>query len=182
MRGAWLWPSLVVLTLLGGVVLAELPFYDDGPGSVVAGILIAGFANLIAVAIVAPILARALRRRRPDLPRVVAGDYAGSALVLLVFAGFVIGGLIHRPLVRATEADRVALAEAVRRYVRAQAPEHVPYLAQADSIRLGAEYYRACVPGPRPRRYLCLFVRTDQRPAGVTLDGDQISNSAYGGT
>lgn len=179
MRGAWLWPSLVVLTVVDGVVLAELPFYGEGPRGVAPGILIAGFLNLVAVAIVAPFVARRLRRRRPDLPRVIAGEYAGTALIWGVAAIFLAGGLLHRPAVMAAEEDRVALSLAVQTYVGAQAPEHLPYLAQADSIKLSDEFYRACVPGPQPRRFLCLFVETDQRPAGVTLDGDRVPNSAY---
>ena len=35
------------------------------------------------------------------------------------------------------------------------------------------------VPGPDPARWLCLFVRTSQRPAGVTLDPDRSPNDAY---
>jgi 4-amino-4-deoxy-L-arabinose transferase-like glycosyltransferase len=179
MRGAWLWPTLLVLTVLDGVLLYELPFYEEGPGTVAAGILIAGFANLAAVALVAPLLGRLLRRRRPDLPRVIADEYAGTALVWALAAAFVVGGLAHRPAVRAAQDDRNALFAAVQRYVAEQAPEHEPYLAQADEIKLADDFYRACVPGPRPRRYLCLFVETDQRPPGLRRDGDQVPNSAY---
>ena len=38
--------------------------------------------NLILVAVVAPLLALWLRRRRPDLPKVVAQDTTGTALVV----------------------------------------------------------------------------------------------------
>jgi hypothetical protein len=179
MRGAWLWPTLIVLTVLEGVLVHELPFYGDGPGSVAAGILVAGFANLFVVAILAPLAGRILRRRRPDLPRVIAGEYAGLALVWLLAAGFLTGGLLHRPAVRAEDEDRSALFAALHRYVSAEAPEHEPYLGRADYIKLSDDFYRACVPGEESRRFLCLFVETDQRPAGVRLDGDEIPNSAY---
>ena len=48
-----------------------------------------------------------------------------------------------------------------------------------DAMRVEEDLYRSCVPGPDPARWLCLFVTTEQRPAGVTLDGDQASNAAY---
>ena len=81
MRGAWLWPSFIVLTLAEGVALDVLPITGDGPGGVLPGVLLAGFANLILIAVVAPLAGHRLRRRRPDLPRVVAQNYAGTALL-----------------------------------------------------------------------------------------------------
>ena len=54
-----------------------LPISGDGPGGVLPGVLLAGFANLILIAAVAPLAGHWLRRRRPDLPRVVAQNYAG---------------------------------------------------------------------------------------------------------
>src|SRR5919107_3404528 len=95
--GAWQWPAFVALTLADGVVLPKLPFYEGGPGSVFAGVLLSGFANLFAVAVLAPLAARALRRRRPDLPRLVARDYAGTALIAALFLAMLGGGLAHRP-------------------------------------------------------------------------------------
>ena len=179
MRGAWLWPTFAVVTLGEAVLLNELPFYDGGPGGFVPGFLIAGFANLAVVAILAPLLGRRLRRRRPDLPKLIANDYAGTTLVWGLAAVFVAAGLAHRPAVRAEQEDRSALFAAVHTYVSAQAREYEPYLGQADSIRLAPDFYRACVPGPDSGRPLCLFVETDQRPAGVRRDGDRIPNAAY---
>ena len=46
------------------------------------GVLLAGFANLILIAAVAPLAGHRLRNRRPDLPRVVAQNYAGTALLV----------------------------------------------------------------------------------------------------
>src|SRR4051794_2061750 len=52
MRGAWQWPAFGALTLLDAILLTQLPFYDDGPGTIVAGVLVAMFFNLLAVAVV----------------------------------------------------------------------------------------------------------------------------------
>ncbi|MGB2711931.1 MAG: hypothetical protein WBC33_10475, partial [Conexibacter sp.] len=90
LRGAWLAPLLVVLTLGDAVLLHVRPLAGDGRTELVAGLLLASFLNLVAVAALAPFAALALRRVRPDLPRVVARDYAGVLLVLLVSAGLLV--------------------------------------------------------------------------------------------
>jgi hypothetical protein len=46
-----------------------------------------------------------------------------------------------------------------------------------DLIQLEPEYFRACVPRATPSRWLCLFVSTDQQPAGLRLDPSQVSNA-----
>jgi len=179
MRGAWLWPSFVALTLADGILLTRLPFYGDGPGGVVPGVLLAGFANLFCVAVLAPLVGRRLRRRRPDLPKLIADDYAGTALVCLLAAGLLTAGLLHRPAVREEQADRRAQLAAVQGYVRTRSPEYRPGLALADAMRLKSDLYRTCVPGPDPKRWLCLFVETDQNPAGLSLDPDRAPNDAH---
>jgi hypothetical protein len=179
MRGAWLWPSFVVLTVLEGIALEVLPVAGDGPGGVVPGVLLAGFANLIGVATVAPLAGRRLRRRRPDLPRVIADNYAGTALLCAIAVGILALGLLHRPSVLAEQQARRAQLGAVHAYVVAQAPEYRAGIALADSMRLQEDYYRTCVPGPDPKRWLCLFVNTRQHPAGVSLDHDRAPNATY---
>ena len=179
MRGAWLWPAFVVLTLAGGLVLLELPFYDAAPDDLYGTLLVAGVLNLVAVALVAPFVARLLRRRRPELPRDVSRNYAGTALVCAVAALLVLGGVLHRPAVRAQERDAAAQFSAVRNYVERQEPGFRAGLAQADTLRLGDDLYRTCVPGPDPRKPLCLMVTTDQAPAGVSRDPDRTPNAAF---
>src|SRR3954447_26603240 len=94
MRGAWQWPTFGVLTVADTVLITRLPFHEDGPDALGA-VLLAGFFNLLAVGVAAPFLGMLLRRRRRDLPAVVARDYAGTALLALVTAGLVAGGLAH---------------------------------------------------------------------------------------
>ena len=170
MRGAWLWPAFFGLTLVDGILVTELPPYEGTPPGLPGGILLAGFANLLLLAVVAPFAGRVLRRRRPDLPRPIAYDYAGTALLAGLTAAILAAGLAHRPAVAAEERDEAALAAAVRGYVRAHAPEWEPGLAAAHAQKLKANSYRACVPGPDPRRWLCLIVDTDRRPAAVHRD------------
>jgi hypothetical protein len=179
MRGAWLWPAFVVLTLAEGVVLQVLPISGDGPGGVFPGVLLAGFANLIVVAALTPLAGARLRRRRQDLPRPVADNYAGTALLAALAVAIVAGGLIHRPAVLAAKDDLRAQQAAVHDYVITQAPKYAPGIALADPLRVEDDLYRTCVPGRDPSRWLCLYVNTTQRPAGVTLDSDSTPNSSY---
>jgi hypothetical protein len=179
LAGAWMWPAFALLTVVDGFVLALLPFYGEGPGGFVPALLLAGFLNLLVVAVFAPLGGRVLRRRRPDLPRLVASDYAGAWMLATIAALLLAGGIVHRPSVAATGDDERAVGAAVHDYVLAQAREYRGGLDAIDAMRLEPDYYRACVPGADPRRWLCLFVGTDQRPAGVTRDTDQAPNSVY---
>jgi len=176
MRGAWLWPAFSALTAIDGALIALLPPYDEAPREFIGGALLAGFANLAAIAVLAPLGGHMLRRRRPDLPRVVANDYAGTALVLAIAMLLLVAGLVHRPAVSAERGDQAAMLTAVRGFVTSQAAEWQPGLERLDAVRLAPDVYRACVPGDDPRRSLCLIVDTDQRPAGVTRDNSMEPN------
>jgi hypothetical protein len=178
MRGAWQWPAFFASTLVDGAVLDRLPFYGDGPGSFVGGVLLAGFLNLVAVAVLAPLSGRLLRRRRPDLPRLVASNYAGTALVTLLALLLVGGGLAHRPAAAAGAQDRLRVLGSVHRFVLAEQPALGSRLGSTDVLQLESRLYRACVPKPQPSRWLCLFVSTEQSPPGVTLDHDEEANDA----
>ena len=179
MRGAWQWPAFGVLTLLDGLVLLELPFYDRGPGTLVGALLLAGFANLVAVAVVAPLAGRRVRRHRPDLPRLVANDYAGTVALIAVALALVVGGILHRPAVNAERAELAAVAASTHEYVVSQEPGYRAGRTSIDAMRVEDELYRSCVPGEDPQRWLCLFVTTDQTPPGVTEDPDRAPNAVY---
>ena len=179
MRGAWQWPAFGVLTVLDALLLTQLPFYEEGPGTFVGGVLVATFFNLLAVAVVGPLLGLRLRRRRPDLPRVIAADYASTAVLLVICAGLLAGGLLHRPALAAERADVAAVASSTHDYVVRHASQYRDGLAAMDAMRVEEDLYRSCVPGPDLRRWLCLFVTTDQRPPGVTEDPDRAGNAVY---
>jgi hypothetical protein len=179
LRGAWQWPAFIGLTLIDGVLLSVLPPYEGGPPAVFPGVLLAAFVNLLAIAVVAPLCGLALRRRRPDLPRFIASDYAGTWLLLAITAAFLVGGLAHRGAAAAENARENAVARAMHDYVVSSAPEYTAGLRHIDAIKLEPGRYRTCVPGPDERHSLCLFVTTDQHPPGVTRDTSQEPNSIF---
>lgn len=179
MRGAWLWPAFGLATVAGALVLELLPVWGDGPGGLVPALLLSATLNLVVMALLAPVGGLALRRRRRDLPRAVAADYAGTALLGALFAGLVIGGLAHRDDLQADEVARERQAFAVARFVRAQEPAFAHSLASMDVLRVEPSMFRTCIPGQDPERPLCLFVRTDQDPPAVTRDPDRAPNQAY---
>jgi hypothetical protein len=179
LRGASQWPAFVLFTLVEAILLNELPLAGDGPGGLLPGVLLAGFANLFVVAVLAPLGGRLVRRRAADLPKPIATDFAGTALLAAGALVVLAGGLLHRPAVTELRADQAARRLAVATYVKSQAREYEKFLTAADTVQLSDDLFRTCVPGPDPKRPLCLFVETDQRPAGVTRDPDRTPNSNF---
>lgn len=178
LRGAWQWPVFVVLTVVDGVLLQLQPPYGSGPGGLLPGLLLAGFANLLLVAVVGPLVGRGLlRRRRPDLPRMVADDYAGAAAMCTLAVVIVLAGVAHRPALASGAEERRAVFGAVQAYVRAHAPAYTGALDRADALRLDEHYYRACVPSLIPRRALCLLVDTSGPAARLEHDTDETPNA-----
>ena len=178
-RGALQWPLFVALTVADALILGWLPIAGDGGTAFVPALLLAFFFNLLAVAVVAPLVSMRLRRRRRDLPKVIADDYAGTVLLGVVTLGFVVGGLIHRPALQDAERDFVAQQQTARRFIATRAPQEFRgRVAESDTILLGEDYFRTCVPGPNPRRWFCVFVNTDENPPGVTVDTSRVSNAA----
>ena len=133
--------------------------------------------NLFAVALLAPPAGALVRRFRRDLPWVIARDYAGTGLLVLMSLALLAGGLIHRSAVLAERADQRAMVTAVHDYVLTSEPEFAPGLGSIDAMRLEPEHYRACVYGSE-KRPICVFVNTDQTPAGVRRDPSRDPNHA----
>jgi len=174
-----MWPAFVALTVADALLLHQLPIATDGV-DVVPALLLAGFLNLVVVAVAAPLAGRLLRRRRPDLPRAVAADDAGAVLLAAVAGVLLVGGLLHRPAVERAERDLRVQAAAARAFLVTSAPAAVrARLARADTIRLAGGFYRTCVPEGQPRRAFCVFVRTTQDPPVVRLDPDRSPNAEY---
>ena len=176
LRGALLWPAFALMTAVDALLLTRLPVYGTGPDGTVPAVLLSAAINLVCVAIVSPLGARAVRRRRPDLPRPVAADLAATAGLGVLALGLVVAGLAHRSEVRDERRAYAAQVTAVARYVHAQAPQYAENLRSLDSVRLGKDQYRTCVPSDDPDRWLCLIVDTDQEPPGVSRDSDATPN------
>jgi hypothetical protein len=177
-RGAWQWPTFAAAVAGEAVLLHLLPI-SDGTG-VVAAVLLAGFLNLAILAGAGPLTGIAVRRRRPDLPRVVARDYAATGLMVMAAAVIVGLGIAHRPALRAAAAAFRAQSDAVRSYVKLHASDdYRRRIDGADTWRLDANLYRTCVPGADPARRLCLIVNTAISPPGITIDPNMAPNSTY---
>jgi hypothetical protein len=176
LRGAWQWPTFIGRTLVDAAAIAVLPFYGDGPDAPGA-FLLALFFNLVAVAAVGPLAGLLLARRRPDLPRIVARDYGGTAALATVAVALLAAGVAHRSTLAADRADERAALAGVHAYVISQAPAYRAGLASIDAVQVTPDLYRACVPGPA--RWLCLYVKTDQDPPGIAVDGDRTPNGGY---
>jgi hypothetical protein len=164
-----------------GFLVHALPISGDRT-PVVGGLLLAGVLNLLAVAGVGPVLGTLIRRRRGDLPVVIARDYAGRALIVVVAGALALLGLGNQGRV---DAQRRALGEqasAVRLYIETQAP--VVYRERidlADTAVVDANLFRTCVPGDAQAPWLCVFVDTTQDPPGVTVDPSREPNSTFVG-
>ncbi len=176
LRGATMWP-VFTLCLVGEIVVLELlPLSGDATDPVDA-FIVAGFLNVVVVAVLGPLASTLLRRRRPDLPRVVARDYAGTAL-LVALAVVLLGlGLAHRPAALRERRSYQAQSDALRMYVAHQAPaSYRGNVNRADSIRIDSGLYRSCVPSNDPQQALCLFIDTSESPPGVRLDSNRAPN------
>jgi hypothetical protein len=179
LRGAMLWPAFVVAVLVDAVLLDRLPVSGDAGPGLFAAVLLAGFLNLGLVAVAAPLAGHWLRRRRPEMPTVIATDRAGAVLLAAACALVAVLGLMHRSTVRAAREDLRAQAAQARRFVLSQAPREFQANADhLDTVKEGHDLYRTCVAGPDPDRAFCVFVNTDQSPPGVTRDPDQRPNAA----
>ena len=82
-----------------------------------------GAANLFAIVVLAAPVTLGLRRARPDLPKVVARDYSGTAAMCAITAVLLITGLVNRAHV---QSDHNAMTDAIKRaqaYVGDRAPD-----------------------------------------------------------
>jgi hypothetical protein len=172
-RGAWLWPAFVAAVVVDAAIGHLRPASGDSES--IAGAALAGLAlNLLAVLLLSRPLGALLRRFRPDLPGVVARNYAGTSVVLAVTVILLAVGLAHHASI---VSDQAAMRDAT---VRAQA--FIGDRAPADfrrNVRLSSTFaiqpgsvYRTCVPSQRGNRTYCVIVRT-QLPfqRSVRFDG-----------
>jgi hypothetical protein len=160
LRGAWLAPLVVLLTVADALLIHWRPLAGDGPTDFFAALLLASFLNLVAIAALAPFVGMVWRRLQPELPIVVARDRAGVGLVLLVTAGLIAGGALHHgTVVRNGDAAADAHARAIA-WIGTYAP--APYrrhLALADTVAIvPGSLYRTCAPDLASGRAWCVIV------------------------
>jgi hypothetical protein len=160
-RGAWMWQTFLILTAVDAVIGHALP--PSGESQTLLGAALAAcFLNLIAIVLFSVPVGAALRRRRPDFPKVVARDYGGTAAVVAVSAALLTAGLVHRPSVL---AHRSAMQDAVSRaqaWIGDRAPaefrRNIEYVSTV-AIEPGS-IYRTCVPSINDRRRMyCVVVK-----------------------
>jgi len=178
LRGAAMWPTFVLCVVLDTVLLHVLPISGAATG-VSNAFIEAGFFNLVAVAVLGPLLGLGLRRLRPDLPRVVANNDAGAVMLLLIAVAVLGGGLLNRPAVQAADGSFRAQGQALVRYVSGHAPALRRNLPHADTVQLATTLYRTCVPADDPPTALCLFIDTAHSPPSVRRDTDTDPNWRY---
>ena len=187
LRGAWMWPTFVAITLVDGVILHLLPPVSTGIG-IVPAILLATFGNLVLIGAVAPWLARRTWKRRPAAepgapPRAqleVLSDRIGTGLLLATVVGVLAAGLAARPTVVSETEDTERNAEAFRELVLSRGDDElIRNLETANTVRLGEDFFRTCVARDDRERYFCAFVDTSRNPPDVDVDGSAEPNSVY---
>jgi hypothetical protein len=159
-RGAWLWPAFVVGAVLDGVIAVVRPFIGDTqslPGGILAGLIL----NLLAVLLCSRIFGGLLRRRRGDMPALVARNYGGTLAIGLVSAVLLAAGLARHPgIVERQHALRDAVVRAA-----AYIGDHAPATFRANASRTdtfvieAGSLYRTCVPSQDGRRSYCVIVK-----------------------
>jgi hypothetical protein len=193
LRGAWMWPTFIALTLADGFLLHLLPPVKLGVTragmTVIFGIIVATFGNLILVGVVAPWLARrlearaaaeggALRSAPPQVRRDVLQDRVGTALLAVGLVGVVAAGLGSRPVVVSETNATEENADAVRSFVEHTGDEElIRNLETANTVKLGEGFFRTCVARDDRRRAFCLYVDTNRKPARVRRDPSNTPNS-----
>jgi hypothetical protein len=192
LRGATQWPAFVVLTIVDGAVLDQLPPVSTTGLNFIEGVLIATFANLFLVGAVAPWLARRLAERRAvalatagappptDAERDVLQDRTATALLLIGLVAVIVSGLANRPLIVSETDATEANAKALSRYVeRSGNDELARNLDTANTIRLGEGYFRNCIAHDERDGFFCVFIDTRKAPPEVVRDPSAEPNTVY---
>jgi hypothetical protein len=163
LRGAWLWPTFIVLTVADAAVIHDLPL-SGNYASWVSGWLLGAVLSLIGIVALTRPLGAAVRWLRPDMPRVVARNYAGALITLAVSLALLAGGVAHQHVIAAENfafQDATARAQA---YIGDHAPQAVQRnLRQLDTMEVQApKIYRTCVSDVTQTYDYCVVVNRSQ--------------------
>jgi hypothetical protein len=178
LRGAWMWPSFMAVTLLDGVLLHALPPVRDGV-DLIPAILIATFANLVLIGAVGPWLARRIWKRRPAAaptapPKAqfeVLSDRIGTGLLAAGVLGVLAAGLSARPLVVAETDERERAAEKLFQYVQAHGDEEMRRnLEASDTVKYADGYFRSCIPDDERDSWTCFVLDATREEATIRKD------------
>lgn len=161
-RGAWLWPAFAAVTILDALLGRALPPSGDTQSLVGAG-LVACFLNLLGIVLLGRLFGAILRRRRRDLPRIVARDYGGTTAIVTIAAVLLAAGLInHSTVIEHQQAKRDAIVRA-EAWIGDHAPaEFRSHMALVDTYAIEpGSIYRVCMPSSRGgARTYCVVVST----------------------
>ena len=184
LRGAWMWPSFIALTLLDGLLLHLLPPVREGI-EIIPGILLATFGNLILIGAVGPWLARRLWKRReaaepgapPKAQLEVLSDRIGTGLLVASVFGILAAGLAARPLIVVETDQRERGAKALEDFVNVHGSAELRRnLEASDTARLADGYYRSCIPHDDRRRWSCYFIDARKKRTTLVPDPSQLPN------
>jgi hypothetical protein len=157
--GAWLWPSFVALVVVDAVVGRLLP-----PAGTTETLIAAGLLGLVLNVIVVVLLSRPLgmllRRFRPDMPGVVARDYAGTIVIVGVTIVLASVGIAHRPAIAARQRDSGDAIARAQAWIGDRAPDEFRRNLQFVSLLAiqPGSIYRACVASVDGKRSYCVIV------------------------
>jgi hypothetical protein len=184
LRGAWMWPTFVAITLLDGFLLHELPPVREGI-ALIPGILLATFGNLVLVGAVGPWLARRLWKRRPAAdpgapPKAqleVLSDRIGTGLLVASVFGILAAGLAARPTVVVETEQRERGAELLESYVAAHGTDELRRnLEASDTRRFADGYYRSCIPHDDRESFTCFIIDVRTERGTIARDPSQLPN------
>ena len=156
-----MWPAFVALIAVDAVIGHLLPPVGERQ-TLVAAALGGLVLNLLGVILLSWPIGLLIRRRRPDLPRSIARDYGGTAVVLTITTVLLVAGLAHRSSITGEQAsmrDALVRAEA---FIGDRAPDQFRRnikLIDTVAIQPGS-IYRMCVPGAHGIRTYCVVVNT----------------------
>lgn len=167
-----MWP-LFVLSVVADTVIGHLWPPQGDSQSWGSALLVALLANLIAVVVFTRGLAMLLRRRRRDLPMVIARDYVGRSVVLTVSAVILAVGLVHHASVA---SNRVIMHDAIVRaqaFIGDRAP--VEFRRNLSFVSVYAiepgQVYRTCVISSEGRTYCVIVDMARPYAESVRFDG-----------
>jgi hypothetical protein len=184
LRGAWMWPTFVVVTLVDAFLLHRLSPVREGIDPIPA-LLIATFSNLILIGAIGPWLAHRIWKRRPAAGEgapakaqfEVLSDRMGTGLLVAGVFGALAAGLAARPTIVVETDQRERGAKLLEDYVEAHGSTELRRNLEASDTRRYADgYYRSCIPHDDRRRATCFIIDVREKPGTIDRDPSQIPN------